>query len=147
MVCQFCYQTSPTEHYCKTGGHCSPSQRYVANCTTNANILCLGNRTFLKNIRCNWTSGYRWITALLLSITLGGFGADRFYLGHWQVWFSNSSVISCTILIHFDFILSFQNQEGIGKLFSFGGLGVWTIVDVVLVAVGYLRPADGSLYI
>ena len=46
---------------------------------------------------------------------------SRFYLGHWQ--------------------------EGIGKLFSFGGLGVWTLVDVVLVAIGYIGPADGSLYI
>lgn len=45
----------------------------------------------------------------------------RFYLGHWQ--------------------------EGIGKLFSFGGLGVWTLVDVVMIATGYLGPADGSLYI
>jgi hypothetical protein len=45
----------------------------------------------------------------------------RFYLGHWQ--------------------------EGIGKLFSFGGLGVWTLVDVVLIAIRYVGPADGSLYI
>ena len=45
----------------------------------------------------------------------------RFYLGHWQ--------------------------EGIGKLFSFGGLGVWTLVDVVLIGIRYVGPADGSLYI
>ena len=38
-------------------------------------------------------------------------------------------------------------QEGIGKLFSFGGLGVWTLVDVVIVAIRYVGPADGSLYI
>jgi len=93
----------------------------VVNCTAAADVLCLGQRSFSKKVRCNWTSGYRWSTTLALSVTLGGFGADRFYLGHWQ--------------------------EGIGKLFSFGGLGVWTVVDVVLVAVGYLRPADGSLYI
>ncbi len=55
------------------------------------------------------------------SITVGGFGVDRFYLGLWR--------------------------EGIGKLFSFGGLGVWTIVDVILIATGYVGPADGSLYI
>ena len=45
----------------------------------------------------------------------------RFYLGHWQ--------------------------EGIGKLFSFGGLGVWTVVDVLLIAIRYLGPADGSFYV
>ncbi len=56
-----------------------------------------------------------------LVIWLIGILYPRFYLGHWQ--------------------------EGIGKLFSFGGLGVWTLVDVVLVAVGYIGPADGSLYI
>lgn len=45
----------------------------------------------------------------------------RFYLGHWQ--------------------------EGIGKLFSFGGLGVWTLIDVMLISMRYLGPADGSLYV
>lgn len=58
---------------------------------------------------------------LLHSITLGGFGADRFYLGQWR--------------------------EGLGKLFSFGGLGIWTLIDVLLIGVGYVGPADGSLYI
>jgi len=72
-------------------------------------------------LACNWTSGKRWSVALILSITLGGFGADRFYLGMWR--------------------------GGIGKLFSFGGLGVWTLVDVILVATGYIGPNDGSLYI
>ena len=63
----------------------------------------------------NWTQGHKWFTALLLSVTLGGFGADRFYLGHWQ--------------------------EGIGKLFSFGGLGVWTLVDVVMIAIRYVQKS------
>ena len=58
---------------------------------------------------------------VFFSITLGGFGADRFYLGLWK--------------------------EGIGKLFSFGGLGVWTLLDVVLIGTGYVGPADRSLYI
>ena len=54
------------------------------------------------------------------SITLGGFGVDRFYLGYWD--------------------------SALGKLFSFGGVGLWTILDVVLVGSGYLPPADGSFF-
>ncbi|XP_051898427.1 TM2 domain-containing protein 3 isoform X2 [Pristis pectinata] len=91
MVCQFCWQMPPS------------------------------NRTFQKKMYCNWTGGYKWSTALALSITLGGFGADRFYLGQWK--------------------------EGLGKLFSFGGLGIWTLIDVLLIGIGYVGPADGSLYI
>jgi len=123
--CRYCYQTKESDHNCVESSQCkvvsSPRQRYLTNCTVNANVVCMGSRKFQKNILCNWTAGYKWTTALLLSICLGGFGADRFYLGHWQ--------------------------EGIGKLFSFGGLGVWTLVDVILVATGYLGPADKSLYL
>lgn len=89
MTCQYCYQTSSEEHSCSKIGHCNsaanPVQRYRSNCTASSHVLCLGRRSFPKNVQCNWTSGYRWSTTLFLSITLGGFGADRFYLGHWQV--------------------------------------------------------------
>ena len=143
MKCQYCYQTAPEEHTCNATGYCNspanPVQKYRSNCTVKENVLCLGQRKFFKNVRCNWTSGYKWSTTLLLSITLGGFGADRFYLGHWQVRNLNTKLV---------FVLNLSIlQEGIGKLFSFGGAGVWTLVDVILVAVGYLKPADGSVYI
>ncbi|XP_039296039.1 TM2 domain-containing protein almondex [Nilaparvata lugens] len=124
LICRYCYQTEPWEHDCILKADCdsvrSPKHYYRTNCTVRSDMLCLGRRTFLKRLPCNWTGGHRWSTALILSVTLGGFGADRFYLGHWQ--------------------------EGIGKLFSFGGLGVWTLIDVVLIAIHYLGPADGSLY-
>lgn len=98
--CRYCYQTHESMHRCTSSMGCqvaaAPLQNYEANCTVKDDVLCLGRRRFLKMKRCNWTSGKRWSTALILSITLGGFGADRFYLGLWR--------------------------EGIGKLFSFGGL-------------------------
>jgi len=127
--CSYCYLTDDETHRCSSrdigcrsvGSPTSKSHWYIANCTTREDTICLGKQVFSKKMECNWTEGYNWKTAVILSVTLGGFGADRFYLGHWQ--------------------------EGIGKLFSFGGLGVWTLVDVVLVSTGYIGPADGSLYI
>eukprot|EP00092_Neocalanus_flemingeri_P038606 GFUD01042035.1.p1 GENE.GFUD01042035.1~~GFUD01042035.1.p1 ORF type:complete len:282 (+),score=77.36 GFUD01042035.1:119-964(+) len=129
FLCSYCYLTDEETHRCSTrdigcrsvGSPTSKSHWYIANCTTREDTICLGKQVFSKKMECNWTEGCSWKTALILSVSLGGFGADRFYLGHWQ--------------------------EGIGKLFSFGGLGVWTLVDVVLVSTGYIGPADGSLYI
>ena len=34
-------------------------------------------QVFSKRVECNWTEGYSWRTTLVLSVTLGGFGADR----------------------------------------------------------------------
>ncbi|XP_069078471.1 TM2 domain-containing protein 3 [Pleurodeles waltl] len=125
MTCQFCWQLPLTDYVCSNSTNCMtvscPRQRYNATCIVRDHIHCLGNRSFPKMLYCNWTGGYKWSTALALSITLGGFGADRFYLGQWR--------------------------EGLGKLFSFGGLGIWTLIDVLLIGVGYVGPADGSLYI
>ena len=64
------------------------------------------------------------MTRLLIgscSIVLGGFGIDRFYLGD----------------------IGF----GVFKMLTFGGVGIWTILDVALIGMGYVRPADGSMYI
>uniref|UniRef100_A0A0M3JUL2 Protein kinase domain-containing protein n=1 Tax=Anisakis simplex TaxID=6269 RepID=A0A0M3JUL2_ANISI len=110
---------------------CEYGTRVSLNCTTKR--TCGRQYSLKKETECRYcwqlksseydcvAVGYSWWKALLLSITLGGFGADRFYLGMWK--------------------------SAIGKLFSFGGLGVWTLLDVILIAVGYVGPADGSLYV
>uniref|UniRef100_A0A915JUL7 TM2 domain-containing protein n=1 Tax=Romanomermis culicivorax TaxID=13658 RepID=A0A915JUL7_ROMCU len=123
-ICQYCYQ-SPNQE-CLTKKDCSytdggPNELHKTTCWAKSNEFCMGRRVFYKRTPCHRTSGYRWSTALILSITMGGFGVDRFYLGLWR--------------------------SGLGKLFSFGGLGVWTVVDVILIAFGYVVPYDGSLYV
>lgn len=113
------------------------------NCTVRSDLLCLGKRNFQKRVQCNWTQGIKWSTALIISVTLGGFGADRYiYLDK-----TNNNSIPYIFLIPSPRFYLGHWQEGIGKLLSFGGLGVWTLIDVILISLHYLGPADGSLYL
>lgn len=121
LVCGFCHQLPAAAYTCSSNTSCSVADRQtpvMVACTAKSDAFCLGRRTFPMLQRCNWSAGLRWSTTILLSITLGGFGAERFYLG--------------------------QTGWALFKLFTFGGLGVWTLIDVFLSVVGYLSPTDGS---
>ena len=58
-----------------------------------------------------------WLLALLLSFFLGGLGVDRFYLG--------------------------QIGLGVGKLVTFGGCGIWALIDFILIALRKVNDKQG----
>lgn len=76
---------------------------------------------FQLDVPCQWTNGKSFETALLLSIFLGMFGLDRFYLGYPAV--------------------------GLLKFCTLGFMFVGQLVDVILIAMQVLKPADGSEYV
>lgn len=118
--CVYCWQLDDSLYSCLTNNTCKANSRYLTTCKANSTVHCLGNREFKRYKHCNIDNGHKWSIAVSLSVLFGGFGIDRFYMGHWQ--------------------------EGVGKLFSFGGFGVWTLIDAILITIGYLKPADATQY-
>ncbi len=59
-----------------------------------------------------------YFVALGLSLFIGYLGIDRFYMG--------------------------KVGTGILKLITFGGLGIWYIIDIVLIATGDMRDSNGQ---
>jgi len=97
--------------------------RAPQQCFALPGIICNStcNSTFTKYESCNWTNGYHFDTALLLSVFLGMFGIDRFYLGYPAI--------------------------GLLKFSTLGFFFIGHLVDIILIASQTLGPADGSHYI
>lgn len=66
-------------------------------------------------------SGKDWLTTLLLCIFLGTIGIHRFYTGHTAI--------------------------GIIQIVTLGGCGIWTLVDLIMIAMGTFKDGDGNLLV
>lgn len=102
---------------------CTKENKAKVLCWAAEGINCTesNNNTFHRHIPCKWTNGYSFETAMLLSIFLGMFGADRFYLGYPAI--------------------------GLFKFCTLGFMFLGQLVDIILIATQVVGPADGSHYV
>jgi TM2 domain-containing membrane protein YozV len=64
-------------------------------------------------------SDKEWLVTLLLSLFLGTLGIHRFYVG--------------------------KIGTGILQLITLGGCGVWTLIDIIMIATGNFKDKDGNI--
>lgn len=112
---------------------CNSSRRLSVACKPAPRIVCIPDNAqfpceftgeevaFYKEVPCKWTNGCEFETALLLSIFLGMFGIDRFYLGYPAV--------------------------GLLKFSTLGFFFLGQLIDVLLIATQTVKPSDGSDYV
>ncbi|XP_037923128.1 TM2 domain-containing protein CG11103 [Hermetia illucens] len=94
-------------------------ERTKVLCSVLPGIECYGNRSFaMDGVPCIKYTDHFFVTTLIYSILLGFLGMDRFCLG--------------------------QTGTAVGKLLTLGGVGIWWIIDVVLLITNNLLPEDGS---
>ena len=60
-----------------------------------------------------------FVATLVLAILLGNLGVHRFYVG--------------------------KIGTGIVTLLTLGGLGIWTLIDIIMIAVGNFKDSSGLL--
>ena len=68
-------------------------------------------------VQVTTTTQKDWLTTLLLCIFLGGLGVHRFYTGHTAI--------------------------GVVQLLTFGGCGIWALVDLIMIITGDFRDVNG----
>lgn len=62
-------------------------------------------------------SNKEWLITLLLSLFLGTLGVHRFYVG--------------------------KIGTGILQVLTLGGCGIWTLIDIIMIATGNFKDKDG----
>lgn len=98
---------------------CNSSGWYEYKCTPREGVVC-NNTEVIRTVRCIPTTKYNKNVALLLSIFLGIFGVDRFYLGYYTL--------------------------GAMKLITGGLYSLGWYIDIFSIALGVVTPARGNEY-
>nr|CAG4635844.1 EOG090X0IT6 [Artemia franciscana] len=109
---------------CETfgGQNYADVEKTKVHCTVLGDIECFGERRFLRGgFPCIRYGNHYFLSTLLYSIFLGFLGLDRFCLGH--------------------------TGTAVGKVLTLGGVGIWWMVDIILLITGGLQPEDGTNWV
>ncbi|PYV06312.1 MAG: hypothetical protein DMG26_03490 [Acidobacteria bacterium] len=121
MYCRNCAHQLPDEaQFCTSCGQ-RPGEgtRYCWSCGAEpvpSAEICV--KCGVRLTRMGQMGQKDWLVALLLSILAGTLGVDRFYLGYVGL--------------------------GVLKLLTLGGFGIWTLVDIILIATNKLPDGQGN---
>ncbi len=102
----------------------SENQKYCTECGALINIKaeicpsCGVRQTFVETINLDSESQNRWLLTLLMCWFLGVWGVHRFYTGHIAI--------------------------GVIQLLTFGGCGIWYLVDLILIIIGSYKDSNGN---
>lgn len=111
----------------QTEVNCTREGQVEIECRPARGVICAGREfdgrtvAFRARVPCRYVTSYHYKTAVLLSIFLGMFGMDRFYLGYAAI--------------------------GVLKFCTFGFMLIGYLIDMILIITQTLRPIDGSEYI
>lgn len=100
------------------------NQKYCAECGELINVkaeICpkCGVRQIGSSGSGIGESENKWMITLLLCFFLGGLGVHRFYTKHTGI--------------------------GIIQLLTFGGCGLWALIDFIMLLTGNFKDADGNV--
>jgi hypothetical protein len=99
---------------------------YCSNCgkkVSDQAVSCPDCGHPLKRVRPGYEDGKAVspksrLVAILLAVFIGSLGIHRFYVG--------------------------KVGTGIAMIFTLGGLGIWTLIDIILIATGSFTDIDGK---
>lgn len=127
FICEGCQVIIDGKAICKTcieSGAYNPRRNYESN-SNNSGRYNYGQNNGQTNYNYNYSvnkSGEKnWLVTLLLCLFVGTLGVHRFYVG--------------------------KIGTGILQLITFGGFGIWTLVDFILIACKKFTDANGNLIV
>ena len=103
---------------------------FCSNCGKEINdkaVICIHCGCATRNHQIEEENRKSMIVAILLCLFLGGLGIHRFYLGY------TGSGVGMLLCLFFCWLII----PGIV-------LGIWWLIDLILIACGVLKAADGS---